>query len=323
MGDVSAVLAKRSLSRLAAEMFPAIGKLITKVLGIDEKFEHYNWNWNQFMAEILEEHKKKLANSEEEDFVDVLLRTRNDGTAGFDPTENDIIAIVRVGLFFLLFVTFIFEFQVFCSFIQCLISLFFQDMTAAATDTTFISLEWIMSELMKNPDVMAKAQAKIRQIAGQKPMVTEDDLNQIGYVRAVIKETMRLHPPAPLLVPRESTTTTVIHGYEIPAKTKLIINAWAIGRDPQSWEAPEEFRPERFIGSEVNFKGNHFQFIPFGAGRRMCPGLNFAMVTIELALANLLYRFDWRLPGKELDMDEGVGISTPRKTPLYLIATEL
>lgn len=196
-------------------------------------------------------------------------------------------------------------------------------MTAAATDTTFISLEWIMSELIKYPDVMAKAQAEIRKIADKKPMVTEDDLNGIEYIRAVIKEVMRLHPPAPLLVPHESTTAIKIHGYEIPPKIKLIINGWAIGRDPQSWEAPEEFRPERFINCKVDFRGNHFQFIPFGAGRRMCPGMNFAMVTIELALANLLYRFDWRLPGTDLDMDEGVGISVPRKTPLYLIATEV
>lgn len=196
-------------------------------------------------------------------------------------------------------------------------------MTAAATDTTSVSLEWIMSELMKNPNVMAKAQAEIRKIAGKKPMVTEDDLNGIEYIRAVIKEVMRLHPPAPLLVPHESITTVEIHGYKIPAKTKLIINGWAIGRDPQIWEAPDEFRPERFIDSEVDFRGNNFQFIPFGAGRRMCPGMNFAMVTIELALANLLYRFDWRLHGTDLDMDEGVGISVPRKTPLYLIAIEV
>lgn len=101
MGDISAVLAKGSLARLAAEMFPAIGKLITKVSGLAEKFERYNQNWNQFMAEILEEHKKKMANTEEEDFVDVLLRARNDGTAGFDLTENDIIAIVRVSLLLL------------------------------------------------------------------------------------------------------------------------------------------------------------------------------------------------------------------------------
>ncbi|KAJ1693143.1 hypothetical protein LUZ63_009841 [Rhynchospora breviuscula] len=290
MGDISAVLANGSLYRLAAEVFPGIGKLITKMSGLDEKFELYNKNWNQFVAEIIED-KKKTANTKEEDFVDALMRAREDGTAGFDLTENDIIAIIR-------------------------------DMTAAATDTTFITLEWIMSELMKNLNVMAKAQTEIRQIAGKKPMVTEDDLNQIEYIRAVIKEAMRLHPPAPLLVPHESTTSAVIHGYEIPPKTKLIINAWAIARDPQSWETPEEFRPERFLGSEVDFRGNDFQFIPFGAGRRMCPGINFAMVTIELALANLLYHFDWRLPGRDLDMDEAVGISVPRKNPLYLIATK-
>ncbi|KAJ4783820.1 Cytochrome P450 71A1 [Rhynchospora pubera] len=219
------------------------------------------------------------------------MRAREDGTAGFDLSENDTIAIVR-------------------------------DITATATDTTFNTLEWIMSELMKNPNVMAKAQTEIRQIAGKKTMVTEDDLNQIEYIRAVIKEAMRLHPPAPVLVPHESTTTVIIHGYEIPPKTKLIVNAWAIARDPQSWEAPEEFRPERFLGSEVDFRGNDFQFIPFGEDRRMCPAINFAMVTIELAIANLLYSFDWRLPGRDLDMDEGVGLSVPRKNPLYLIATK-
>ncbi|KAJ3692752.1 hypothetical protein LUZ60_011847 [Juncus effusus] len=293
MGDISAVLAEESTIQLVAEVFPTIGKLWGNVSGINEKFKQYNKRWNEYIAEIVEERKKKTVNGEEgkeEDFIDVLLRLRDDGTVGFD--INDIVAII-------------------------------QDTTAAAIDTSFTTLEWTMSELIKNPAIMAKIQNEVRRIANNKSVIAEDDLNQMEYLRAVIKETLRLHPPAPLLLPHESTTAVSVHGYEIPPKTKLIINAWAIGRDSQTWDSPEEFRPERFINNDVDFRGNDFQFIPFGAGRRMCPGINFAMVTIEFALANLLNSFDWKLVGDDLDMDEGPGISVPRKNPLYLVPTKI
>ncbi|THF95362.1 hypothetical protein TEA_023957 [Camellia sinensis var. sinensis] len=131
--------------------------------------------------------------------------------------------------------------------------------------------------------------------------------NEKGTSR-VIKETLRLHPSAPLLLPRQSNEQCTINGYEIPIKTKVIINAWAIGRDPRYWNEAEKFEPERFLNSPVDFKGTCFEYIPFGAGRRICPGIAFAIPNIELPLAQLLYHFDWKLPGgmkrEELDMTE-------------------
>lgn len=128
-------------------------------------------------------------------------------------------------------------------------------MFAAGTDTTHTALEWTMTELLKHPEVMKKAQAEIRRITGSKISVTQDDVEKTLYLKAVIKESLRLHPPIPMLLPRESTKDVKVQGYDILAKTRVIINAWAIGRDPSSWENPEEFRPERFLESAIDFKG--------------------------------------------------------------------
>ena len=179
-----------------------------------------------------------------------------------------------------------------------------------------------MSELMRNPKVMEKAQAEVREVLrGQAPM-EEKDIHELNYLKLVIKETLRLHTPAPL-VSRECRERCEIDGYEIPAKTRVIINAWAIGRDPNSWENANEFSPERFVNNPIDFKGRDFQFIPFGAGRRGCPGLSFAITSLEVALANLLYWFDWELPQgvkeEDLDMSEALGLTVHRKLPLYLV----
>lgn len=199
-------------------------------------------------------------------------------------------------------------------------------MFAAGTDTTYTSLEWIIAELVKNPKVLKKVQEEARGIAVGKSMITEDKLHQMKYLTAVIKEALRLHPPAPLLMPRESTKSTKIYGYDIPAKTRVIVNAWAIGRDPNSWEEAEKFQPERFMDggnkSHVDFRGHHFELIPFGAGRRICPGINFAISNAECTIANLVHRFEWKMPdGVDIDMDEGHGLTVVKKTPLLLVST--
>lgn len=197
-------------------------------------------------------------------------------------------------------------------------------MFAAGTDTTHTALEWTMTELLKHPEAMKKAQDEIRRIAGSKNGVTQDDVEKTPYLKAVIKESLRLHPPIPMLIPRESTEDVKVQGYDILAKTRVIINAWAIGRDPSSWEKPEEFRPERFLESSIDFKGNDFQFIPFGAGRRGCPGTAFASSLIEITLASLLHKFNWALPGgakpEDLDIAEAPGLAIHRKFPLVVIA---
>lgn len=197
-------------------------------------------------------------------------------------------------------------------------------MFAAGTDTTFITLDWGMTELVMNPPIMQKAQNEVRGILGERRVVLESDLPQLQYTKAVIKEIFRFHPPVPLLVPRESMEDVIIDKYKIPAKTRIFVNAWAIGREQESWEDPNTFKPERFLGSEIDFKGQDFELIPFGAGRRGCPAITFATPVVELALAQLLHSFDWELPpgitAKDLDLTDVFGISMHRKENLYVVA---
>lgn len=183
-----------------------------------------------------------------------------------------------------------------------------------------------MSEMMRHPRVMKNVKDEVRRVFDEKGSTDETCISEMKYLKSVIKEVLRLHPPAPLLLPRECRENCVIgEGYEIPAKTKVIVNAWAIGRDPKYWNDPESFYPERFLDSCVDFKGTNFEYVPFGAGRRMCPGRSFGMINVELPLALLLYHFDWRLPmgmkHEDLDMTEMFGITVGRKHGLHLIPT--
>jgi len=142
--------------------------------------------------------------------------------------------------------------------------------------------------------------------------------------QAALKEAMRLHPPVPLLIPRETIQDTKLHGYNIPAKTRVIINAWAIGRDNESWENAEEFLPDKFVRNAIDYNGKDFRFIPFSAGRRGCPDIAFATRLAELALANLMFHFDWELPeGQDVESFEVVessGLSPALKFGLILVA---
>nr|CAB3475669.1 unnamed protein product [Digitaria exilis] len=212
------------------------------------------------------------------------------------------------------------------------------DIFAAGTDTSYTVLEWAMAELINHPDKMRKLQAEIRGAIAAAGHVTEDDLGEMPYLKAVISETLRLHTPAPLLIPRETTEDTELLGYRIPARTRVVINAWAIARDPASWgERAEEFLPERFAGEaamDYGKVGQDFRFVPFGGGRRGCPGAGFAAPAVELALASMLYHFDWELTTADggvkrsagttppsLDMREAYGLSVRLKAPLLVLAT--
>ncbi|CAN6709050.1 unnamed protein product [Malus baccata var. baccata] len=240
----------------------------------------------------------KAEEGEEENFVDVLLKLKESNKAEFNFTTNQIKDIIL-------------------------------DIFGAGSETSATTLEWAMSELMRNPRIMKRAQAEVRQLVlqfeGKKNKVIEErDVQKMDYLKSVVKETLRLHSPAPLL-PREARDTVQISGFDVPVKSKVIINLCAIGRDPEMWGADAEcFMPERFHGSSVDFKGFDFEFIPFGAGRRICPGMSFGVTTIELALAELLYRFDWKLANgmnpDELDMAERFGLSCRRKNALYRLA---
>ncbi|KAI3807075.1 hypothetical protein L1987_22997 [Smallanthus sonchifolius] len=196
------------------------------------------------------------------------------------------------------------------------------DVFLAGMDTASKSLEWVTSELIRHPRVLEKLQHEVKEIAQGRSMIVEEDLEKMQYLKAVIKESLRLHMPATLLAPRISTQDVKLMGYDIPAGTQVIINAWAIGRDPMSWEEPEEFRPERFLENSISYKGLHFEWLPFGAGRRACPGIQFGVAIMELALANIVYKFDLGLPNgvkqEDLDMSEKYGIVLHKKSPLVV-----
>ena len=201
-----------------------------------------------------------------------------------------------------------------------------QDMFAGGSDTTSTLLEWTFAELIKNPNSMKKAQEEVRRIVGYKSKVDENDVNQMDYVKCVVKETLRLHPPAPLLIPRETLSDVKLKGFDIPSKTRVFVNAWAIQRDPEFWNRPEEFLPERFESSQVDFMGQDLQYIPFGFGRRACAGISFGLASTEYVLANLLYWFNWKLPNvgvpmQDIDMCEIYGLTVSKKVPLHLEAT--
>jgi len=200
----------------------------------------------------------------------------------------------------------------------------FQDIFSAGSETSAITIIWAMSEMMKNPEVMKKAQAEVREVFNRNGRVDETAINEMKYLKLLVKETLRAHPPSALLLPRESKERCEINGYEIPAKTKVIVNSWAIARDPKYWTEPESFIPERFlIDSSLDYKGTNFQYLPFGAGRRVCPGYTFGLVMVEYAIALLLYHFDWTLPNgmkhQDLDMTDIAGATVGKKEDLLLI----
>ncbi|KAL1316350.1 cytochrome P450 71D8 [Arachis ipaensis] len=279
------------------DLFPSI-KPLFYLSGLKSKVENLHERLDKFMEDIIKEHQKKQTEGrtdvEEEDLVDVLLRVQQSGSLQTNLTITNVKAVIG-------------------------------DIFAAGMDTSAATLEWGMSEMMKNPRVMAKLQAELREALKGKKTIQESDIEELSYLKLVVKETLRLHCPTPLLIPRECTEATNIHGYDIPVKTRVMVNVWAIGRDPQYWHDAESFIPERFEDSSLDYKGNNFEYLPFGGGRRICPGMNFGVASITLPLALLLYHFNWQLPDgmkpEDLDMTEVPGLAIARKHPLCVIAT--
>ncbi|PNY15815.1 cytochrome p450 [Trifolium pratense] len=275
------------------DLYPSI-KMLQRVSWAKTKMEKLHKEIDMILQDIIDDHKRvQNEETKDEDIVDALLKIQQENDHSQHPLTDDSMKSI------------------------------IQDMFAAGTETSSGVVLWVMSEIVKNPKVMEEAQAEVRRVFDKKGYADETEMHQLIYLKSVIKETFRLHPIIPLLVPRESRERCQIDGYEIPAKTRVIVNAWAIGRDPKYWIEPESFKPERFVDSLIDFKGTDFEFIPFGAGRRMCPGLAFALPNIELPLAMLLYHFDWKLPNgmmnEDLDMTETFGISVGRKHDLCLI----
>ncbi|XP_057796352.1 premnaspirodiene oxygenase-like [Salvia miltiorrhiza] len=228
-----------------------------------------------------------------EDLVDVLLRVMESGELEFPIGYDNIKAVLF-------------------------------DMFAGGTETSSSTIDWAMTELVRNPQVMAKAQAEIRQVVKERggDGVEEEDVQKLKYLRLVIMETLRLHPQGSILarVPREARR---ISGYNIPVNVIVVVNVWAIHRDPKHWLDPESFKPERFANEDII--GSDFRYLPFGNGKRMCPGITFGWASVALPLAQLLYNFNWELPAgvdaQALNMLETSGLTTSRIQNLFLVAT--
>ncbi|XP_072963334.1 cytochrome P450 93A2-like [Typha angustifolia] len=265
--------------------------------GFRKRFEATRKSFDEMMDRILKKKEEERKTMKEmglgggegdrvKDFLDMLLDIYEDKGAEIRLTMDNVKAII-------------------------------QDIFIAGSDTSGITIEWALAELINHPSVLHKAVAEIDIVVGKSRMIDESDISNLPYLQAIVKETLRLHPTVPL-IPRMSTEDCTIGGYDIPAKTKLFINVWAINRDPNYWKDPLRFYPERFIEEEqqaTDIKGQHFHMLPFGSGRRSCPGASLALLVIHPTLAAMLQCFDWKVNGP-IDMVEGPGITLPRAQPL-------
>ncbi|KAL1559243.1 6,7,8-trihydroxycoumarin synthase-like [Salvia divinorum] len=282
--EAQAVMASLSVS----DFFPSLS-WVDRLNGYGDWVETTYKNLDEFYQELIDEHldpnRKK-----ENDMVDVLLQLKEEKSLTFDFDCKNVKALLM-------------------------------NIFIGATDTSAATTVWVMTALMKAPKIMKKLQEEIRTLEAKKGIVDEDDLPQLSYLKAVINETFRLYPPIPILMPRQAMQRCTLHGYQIEPKTVVYVNAWAVARDPNYWQHPDEFQPERFLNTtNIDPKGQDFGFLPFGAGRRMCPGSPMGLINVEVAVANLLYSFDWVLPtGSELDEESHPGITVHKKKPLLLV----
>ena len=191
-----------------------------------------------------------------------------------------------------------------------------QALLTAGTDTSAGTMEWAMSLLLNHPKVLKKVQAEIDNVVGHDRLINEADLAKLPYLHCIVNETMRMYPAGPLLVPHESSEDCMVGGFKVPGGTILLVNMWAIQNDPKIWDEPRSFKPERFEGFEGVRDG--FKFVPFGSGRRGCPGEALASRVVGLALGSLLQCFEWDRIGEEMvDMSEGSGLTLPKAQSLF------
>ncbi|CAN4117197.1 unnamed protein product [Withania somnifera] len=248
----------------------------------------------KFIEERIEERKKGEENRSIKDFLDVLIDFEGSGKDEPAKLSEHEITITIVEMFL------------------------------AGTETTSSNVEWALTELLRHPQAMAKVKSEISQVIGPNKKFEECDIDDLPYMQAVLKESLRLHPPLPFLVPRKAIQDTKFMGYDVPKGTQVLVNVWAIGRDPECWDNPFEFKPERFLESKlVDVKGQNYELIPFGAGRRMCVGLPLGHRMMHYSFGSLLYEFDWELPHnvspKSINMEESMGITARKKQPLKVI----
>ncbi|CAM6113463.1 unnamed protein product [Calypogeia fissa] len=265
--------------------------------GLHKRLKVLHSKVDKIIEEIIEEHRQRrsIANIEnnKEDFVDALL--------GFGQTAE-------------------FEKRLSMDSIKAVIL----DMVIGGGDTSSVTILWALTELLKNPHMMRKVHEELDSVVGRHRLVQEEDLPKLSYVTAVVKETLRFHPPSALFfrqaLPPEDCE---IGGFHIPAGTQVLVSPWCIHRDPEAWERPLEFDPDRFLNSTTHYKGQDFEYLPFGGGRRICPGMNLATLMVTYTLSLLVHALDWALPDgqkpEELDMSEKFGGVVTKRIPLRAI----
>ncbi|XP_058788463.1 flavonoid 3'-monooxygenase-like [Vicia villosa] len=263
--------------------------------GVQAKMKILHKKFDAFLTNIIEEHETSNSKSEKhKDLLTTLLALRDEGDDDGNKLTNIEIKALLLNMF------------------------------VAGTDTSSSTTEWAIAELIKNPKILAQVQQELDNVVGRDRSVKEEDLPNLPYLHAVIKETFRLHPSTPLSLPRIASESCEIFGYHIPKGATVLVNVWAIARDPKQWTDPLVFNPERFLPGgdkcDVDIKGNDFEVIPFGAGRRICVGMSLGLRMVQLLTATLAHSFNWELENgikpEKMNMDEAFGLTLQRAVPL-------
>ncbi|KAL0395593.1 UNVERIFIED_CONTAM: cytochrome [Sesamum calycinum] len=281
----------REIVDLSARVSGLIGDM-NCLMGINCKMKNLSKTFDRFLEKIIDDHvKNKQEKKQTKDFVDTMMEILESGKGEFQFDHRHVKAVLL-------------------------------DLLIAGMDTSASTIEWTLSELIRHPQVVKKLQKELETV-GMDQMVEESHLHRLEYLDFVVKETLRLHPVGPLLIPHESMEDCVIDGFHIPKGSRTIVNVWAIGRDPKVWPDPDVFKPERFIGSNIDLKGLDFQLLPFGSGRRSCPALQLGLLMVQLVVSQLVHCFDWQLPNgmqpSDLDMSEHFGLVVARAKHIMAI----
>ncbi|KAJ0735618.1 putative 3,9-dihydroxypterocarpan 6A-monooxygenase [Helianthus annuus] len=263
--------------------------------GITKSSMDLRRRFDVLMERILKEHeetrKQKMETGEMKDFLNILLDISEDESMEIKLTRENIKAFIL-------------------------------EIFLGATDTTARTIEWAFAELINHPNIMKKAVEEIDRVVGKNRLLQESDIPNLPYLQEIVKETLRLHPAGPVLY-RRSREDCIVGGYHIPAKTTTFFNLWSLGQDPTYWESPLEFRPERFEEKQIDVRGQHFNLLPFGSGRRMCPGISLGLMMVHVTLGSMIQCFTWKAGNygnlTSVDMEEGIGITLPRANPLVCV----
>ncbi|PKI72208.1 hypothetical protein CRG98_007406 [Punica granatum] len=264
------------------------------IQGFGKRLRNVRDRYDAMIERIIEDHldsRKEGGSRKVKDLLDMLMDIDNDPSSEMKLTRENIKA-------------------------------FIMNIFGAGTDSSSIAVEWALTELINHPKMMQKAQEEIDSVLGKNRLLSEADIPNLPYLQAIVKETLRLHPSAPLVV-RESTEDCKIDGCDIPAGARVFVNVWALGRDPTHWDSPLEFKPERFLNrseaGNLDMKGQSFQLLPFGRGRRSCPGASLVLRFVPSALGAMIQCFDWKISKGSIDMEEVPGMTLPRAHPIMCL----